>query len=160
MLCMALPEPSTTARSAYGVIAGLDKLCARRVPKESAMRSQTVGRPATHPRTGFVGTDFRHAVEFSRSGRAPSTASQPCRGQLSERYVAGFAVSNRSLTRTAHSLGPGRDKLRVPREGARPAWWRTTCVRGRAYVRRPAPAESNPPYRSLPGPPRDPPPTL
>jgi hypothetical protein len=70
MLCMAA-GPSTTDRCAYGVIAGLDELCARRVPKESATGSRSVDDRPQPPRTGFVGTDFRHAVEFSRSGRAP-----------------------------------------------------------------------------------------
>ena len=72
-----LAGPSTTDRCAYGVIAGLDKLCARRVPKESATGSRN-GRLTgpQNPRTGFVGTDFRHAVEFSKSGR---TETQPFR---------------------------------------------------------------------------------
>src|SRR5215213_364099 len=100
MLCMAV-GPSTTDRCAYGVIAGLDKLCARRVPKESATGSRN-GRMTDpqNPRTGFVGTDFRHAVEFSRSGRAPIKVSRLISGQLSERYAVGFAVSNPKVCRT------------------------------------------------------------
>jgi len=40
----------------------------QRNPPRDRGRSTTGPQP---PRTGFVGTDFRHAVEFSRSGRAP-----------------------------------------------------------------------------------------
>src|SRR5215207_8753709 len=99
MLCMAA-GPSTTDRVAYGVITGLDKLCARRVPKESATGSRN-GRMTgpQNPRTGFVGTDFRHAVEFSRSRCAPIEVSQLVSGQLAERYAVGLAVSNPEVCR-------------------------------------------------------------
>ena len=40
------------------------------------------------------GTNFRHAVEFSRSGRAPSRPFQAGRGQPEIRYLVGFARSN------------------------------------------------------------------
>ena len=76
-----LPGPSTTDRCAYGVIAGLDKLCARRVPKESATGSGSVDDRAPAPADGvMLGTDFRHAVEFSRSGRAPVPDLSVCLG--------------------------------------------------------------------------------
>src|SRR5215213_5486221 len=51
--CVWLPGPSTTDRCAYGVIAGLDKLCARRVPKESATGSRSVDDRPQAPRTGL-----------------------------------------------------------------------------------------------------------
>ena len=50
MLCMAA-GPSTTDRCAYGVITGLDELCARRVPKESATDLRT-GRMTGHKTRG------------------------------------------------------------------------------------------------------------
>jgi len=76
------------------VITGLDELCARRTKGiRHGIEERSDDRPQP-PRTGFVGTDFRHAVEFSRSGRAPIEASRPVSGQLAKRYAAGFAVSN------------------------------------------------------------------
>src|SRR5215207_1098752 len=43
------------------------------------------------------GTDFRHAVEFSRSRRTPVWIFRSVSGQLALRYSADFAESNRSL---------------------------------------------------------------
>src|SRR5215475_12948994 len=55
------------------MITGLDELVARRTKgiRRECGNDLTIG-PTLHD--GVVGTDFRHAVEFSRSGRAPSTA--------------------------------------------------------------------------------------
>jgi hypothetical protein len=44
------------------------------------------------------GTNFRHAVEFSRSGRAPSRPFQAVQGQPEIRYPVGFARSNTTGT--------------------------------------------------------------
>ncbi len=45
------------------------------------------------------GTDFRHTVEFSRSGRTPSRAFRTVSGQPQKRYSVGFAVSTSTLPR-------------------------------------------------------------
>src|SRR3954447_21333849 len=56
--------------------------CLPSSPKESAsghtLLSEDMG---AHPMTGFFGTDFWHAVEFSRNGRAPVGVSRPVVGQ-------------------------------------------------------------------------------
>ena len=45
-------------------------------------------------RRGNYGTNFRHTVEFSKSGRAPSRPFQADRGQPEIRYPVGSAQSN------------------------------------------------------------------
>src|SRR3954451_14967116 len=56
--------------------------CLRSSPKESAPRHPPRPRTWTDtPMTGFFGTDFWHAVEFSRNGRAPVGAFRPVVGQ-------------------------------------------------------------------------------
>src|SRR4051812_28214935 len=48
------------------------------------IRTEATPRPRTWtgtPMTGFFGTDFWHAVEFSRNGRAPVGAFRPVVGQ-------------------------------------------------------------------------------
>src|SRR5205807_1208733 len=45
------------------------------------------------------GTNFRHAVEFSRSGRTPSQPFRADRGQPTIRYPVGCARSNRTSHR-------------------------------------------------------------
>jgi hypothetical protein len=60
------------------------------------------------------GTNFRHAVEFSRSGRAPSRPFRAGRGQPELHYPVGFARSN--TTGTARiPLGRGDSKSLAPR---------------------------------------------
>jgi len=103
---------------------------------------------APHPRTGFVGTDFRHAVEFSRSGRAPSTAF---------RLISG--ATHDTLRGWLRGVKPGglphhpRPRSRArggPRVGGEGGWPRSDPVcnrlgsprRGTRYVT--GPAESNP----------------
>ena len=49
----------------------------------------------------IYGTNFRHAVEFSRSGRAPSQLFRAGQGQPSTHYPVGYARSN--LTGTARN---------------------------------------------------------
>ena len=54
-----------------------------------------IGHACASPMTGFFGTDFWHAVEFSRNGRAPVEAARPLAGQP----LAGqpfYAMSARS----------------------------------------------------------------
>jgi hypothetical protein len=68
------------------------------VPKESpsgpvARDPERVVRAS--PRTGFFGIDFWHAVEFSRSGRAPIRAFRLVLGATVRIYPGGWRVSNR-----------------------------------------------------------------
>ena len=53
--------------------------------------SRDFGRPC---RRGFYGTNFRHAVEFSRSGRAPSPSSRPASGQPVKHYPSASLRSD------------------------------------------------------------------
>src|SRR3954463_11219358 len=56
--------------------------CLPSSPKESAPEHAPSPRTwASTPMTGFFGTDFWHAVEFSRNGRAPVRVSRPVVGQ-------------------------------------------------------------------------------
>src|SRR3954454_6976862 len=71
------------------------------------------GTPRRAPMTGFFGTDFWHAVEFSRNGRAPVGVSRPVVGQplhamsaaasLSKRIRCGTALPGRAATRPPYS---------------------------------------------------------
>jgi hypothetical protein len=61
------------------------------VPKESLRIRRTSRRVQTRVNNG---TNFRHAVEFSRSGRTPSRSFRTGRGQPTLRYSVGFARSN------------------------------------------------------------------
>jgi hypothetical protein len=93
MLCMAA-GPSTTDRCAYGVIAGLDELCARRVPKESATGSRSVGDRPQPPRTGLLALTFGTLLSSQGAGAHRYRTSRSVSGQLAKRYSVGFAVSN------------------------------------------------------------------
>src|SRR4051794_13290756 len=62
------------------------------LPKESASK-----HACAHPMTGLFGTDFWHAVEFSRNGRAPVAAVQTLtgatpHGATAPRYVRGSSA--------------------------------------------------------------------
>jgi hypothetical protein len=61
----------------------------------------------------FHGTNFRHAVEFSRSGRAPSQPFRTGRGQPDLHYSVGCARSN--LTGSARFPLGRRTRLAVAR---------------------------------------------
>ena len=63
------------------------------VPKESLHGWQC--QPLTRV---IYGTNFRHAVEFSRSGRAPSRPFRANRGQPETHYPVGSARSNTTGT--------------------------------------------------------------
>src|SRR3954451_9037252 len=76
-------------------------------------RNPHPGTPRRAPMTGFFGTDFWHAVEFSRNGRAPVRVSRPVVGQpihamsaaasLSKRIRCGTALPGRAATRPPYS---------------------------------------------------------
>jgi hypothetical protein len=53
------------------------------------------GTPRRAPMTGFFGTDFWHAVEFSRNGRAPVRVSRPVVGQPIHAMSAAAPLSKR-----------------------------------------------------------------
>jgi hypothetical protein len=57
------------------------------------------------------GTNFRHAVEFSRSGRSPSRPFRAVQGQPTVRYPVGCARSN-DLLRPASHLVAAHDRSR------------------------------------------------
>src|SRR3569623_1383690 len=134
MLCMAA-GPSTTDRCAYGVITGLDELCARRVPKESATGSRSVDDRPQRPRTGLcLALTFGTLLSSQGADAHRYWTSRSVSGQLAKRYAVGFAVSNPEvwLSPTAHHSWP-----RNPRclsDGARPVR-RSTGVRGVDQVR-------------------------
>ena len=70
------------------------------------------------------GTNFRHAVEFSRSGRAPSQPSRATSGQPTKHYPVGSARSNPLETVPSTARFPlGRRRGRILRRvalGGRP----------------------------------------
>src|SRR5215510_10838762 len=73
----------------------------------------------------YYGTNFRHAVEFSRSGRTPSRSSQIASGQPMKLYSVSFALSNRH--RPLFPLGLTGADNRVARAwgmSGRPRLWR------------------------------------
>jgi hypothetical protein len=60
------------------------KIAASSMPKEFRLECARTWRSAACPEDGVFGIDFRHAVEFSRSGRAPvSTLAGLLRGNPS-----------------------------------------------------------------------------
>jgi hypothetical protein len=76
------------------------------------------GEPPSLTRREFLyGTNFRHAVEFSRSGRAPSRLFRADRGQPAIRYPVSYARSNTTCTaRTPTWSGRAiHPKMIVPR---------------------------------------------
>jgi hypothetical protein len=79
--------------------------------KEIRARFLTI---AIHRERGCVtyGTNFRHTVEFSRSGRTPSPAFQPAPGQPVKRYSVRFAVSNSPPVPNPSSTG-GKSPLQA-----------------------------------------------
>jgi hypothetical protein len=85
------------------------------VPKESFTPSKT-GRGRE-----LYGTNFRHAVEFSRSGRTPSRPFRADRGQPEIHYPVGSARSNTTGTaRTPTWSGRLARSLRASCLGERP----------------------------------------
>ncbi len=83
---MSISEPHQPARTTdtqkrtppkQGNLAKTDVHSSSAIPKESHHEDNHKGRP----RTGFVGIDFWHAVEFSRNGRTPTRPPQPRPGQ-------------------------------------------------------------------------------
>jgi hypothetical protein len=136
--------PSTTDRCAYGVIAGLDKLCARRVPKESATGSRSVDDRPQPPRTGLLALTFGTLLSSQGAGAHRYRASRPVSGQLAKRYSAGFAVSNPEVC----PAPPAHHSW--PRESAVSKGWEPvlsgdqTGVRGVEHGRRAVAVESNP----------------
>src|SRR3954452_25100807 len=85
--------------------------CLPSSPKESAPRHTPRPRTWTGtPMTGFFGTDFWHAVEFSRNGRAPVRVSRPVVGQPLNAMSAAAPLSKR--IRGRHNA-PGRATARV-----------------------------------------------
>src|SRR5947208_12559570 len=81
------------------------------------------------PMTGFFGTDFWHAVEFSRNGRAPVRVFRPVVGQpvhamsatatLSKRFRCGRSLPGRAAARPPFAEGspPARPRQRPDRRG-------------------------------------------
>jgi hypothetical protein len=85
-------------------IAGSHELTCSNVPKKSSRNTTEI--ESRRRGNAIYGTNFRHAVEFSRSGRAPSQAFRPDPGQPMKRYSVRFAVSNSpwsSRARQCHS---------------------------------------------------------
>jgi hypothetical protein len=66
------------------------------------------------PGRGF-GTDFWHAVEFSRNGRAPAEVSRPVLGQPIHAMSAPSPLSKRGLLRRLPRSGRSRVRLPVGR---------------------------------------------
>jgi hypothetical protein len=67
------------------------------VPKESLSRTLLTRRVSRgRGRELINGTNFRHAVEFSRSGRTPSRPSRADRGQPTKLYSVGSAPVKRT----------------------------------------------------------------
>src|SRR5437763_13855210 len=64
------------------------------------------------PGTGFVGTDFWHAVEFSRNGRAPVRVSRPVVGQPLHAMSVAIPLSKRSDP--ALERGQAYERARTP----------------------------------------------
>src|SRR3954463_1806343 len=70
--------------------------CLPSSPKESAPEHAPSPRTwASTPMTGFFGTDFWHAVEFSRNGRAPVQVLRPVVGQPVHAMSAAAPLSKR-----------------------------------------------------------------
>jgi hypothetical protein len=88
------------------VIAGLDKLCARRVPKESATGSRSVDDRPQPPRTGLcLALTFGTLLSSQGADAHRYRTSRSVSGQLAKRYAVGFAVSNREVwSRTTRPL--------------------------------------------------------
>jgi hypothetical protein len=82
------------------VIAGLDKLCARRVPKESATGSRN-GRMTGHSTRGrgLLALTFGTLLSSQGAGAHRYRTSRSVSGQLAKHYSAGFAVSNPEVCR-------------------------------------------------------------
>src|SRR5579875_2374582 len=94
----------------------------------------------------FHGTNFRHAVEFSRSGRAPSRLFRAGRGQPEIHYPVGFAGSNTIPHRPELPLGRGVDAVRHRRMLIELRAWGTSA-RLRHDRSRPFPTASASPSR-------------
>jgi hypothetical protein len=67
------------------------------------------------------GTNFRHAVEFSRSGRTPSRLFRIGRGQPELRYPVGSAGSNRPSSARPPAWSPPQSGFEAGSQ-ARRAW--------------------------------------
>jgi hypothetical protein len=116
---------------------------ARSVPKESLRDFRLDGRRDEV----FHGTDFRHAVEFSRSGRAPSQPSPAGQGQPDLRYSRSVApVKLTDLRPASHLVAAHR-----LRSAARRAWGMSGRLPlglrspNKENISQPDPAESNRP---------------
>jgi hypothetical protein len=69
----------------------------------------------------IYGTNFRHAVEFSRSGRTPSRPFRANRGQPEIRYPVGSARSNTTGTARTPTWSGRLARSLVPRAWGTPA---------------------------------------
>src|SRR3954462_8825373 len=87
---------------------------------------------ARTPMTGFFGTDFWHAVEFSRNGRAPVRVSRPVVGQPLHAMSAAVSLSKRlrAVTALAHAVAESVACAGVPHD---PAASRVRLRRGGGY---------------------------
>jgi hypothetical protein len=134
--CMAA-GPSTTDRCAYGVIAGLDELCARRVPKESATGSRSVDDRPQHPRTGLLALTFGTLLSSQGADAHRYWTSRSVSGQLAKHYSVGFVVSNPEVCPTppAHhssaAESAGSEGMEPVPSGGQPAFGALTTVGGR-----------------------------
>src|SRR3954465_11331781 len=96
--------------------------CLPSSPKESAPRHTPRPRTWTGtPMTGFFGTDFWHAVEFSRNGRAPVRVSRPVVGQPLNAMSAAAPLSKRIRGRHNAPRTSDREGRRAPEGLHRPA---------------------------------------
>jgi hypothetical protein len=85
------------------------------VPKESL---HAMGMRLPRGRELFHGTNFRHAVEFSRSGRTPSRLSRAGQGQPELRYPVRGAGSNALLRPASHLVAAHGPVISGPRRVA------------------------------------------
>src|SRR3954454_14482244 len=66
------------------------------------------GHACASPMTGFFGTDFWHAVEFSRNGRAPTRVFRPFAGQPIHAMSARCSLSKRAPSGLPGQAAPRR----------------------------------------------------
>jgi hypothetical protein len=121
------------------------------LPKEFRSRGGPAGRPGRAPGTGLIGIDFRHAVEFSRSGRAPEAGLPAVLGgnpsTLAERPSPGKPGRDPHLphapARRQQVLAPSRSFVGPPRDRP-PRGVRSSLAGGEGVRYVAAQGESNP----------------
>jgi hypothetical protein len=108
----------------------------------------------------LYGTNFRHAVEFSRSGRTPSRSFRTDRGQPEILYLVGSARSNTGSRPDSRLVGALEEDLRASCLGEHPPgparWSRLSASRllrlrpaDKENISRSAPRDANSPADPL-----------